>query len=135
MSGSSFFGRLGLWGGGIGGGPPGHGRGDNHPDCHSHGLGGPRRHVSFEDEQFNYDLAKDGREFTGGAYPLHRALSNAEYKARRQQIFQPAGPNPQQASGHGSNHPGGGVGTSLTRPPALSGWLGEEVPGQPSVSM
>jgi hypothetical protein len=106
MRGSNFFGRLGLWEGGGGGGPPGHGRGGNHQDCRFHGPGGPRGHVSFEDKQFEYDLAKDGHEFMGDAYPLCCTLSNVEYEARQQQIFQPAGPNPQQASGHGSGQTG-----------------------------
>ena len=80
-------------------------------------------------------MSKDGREFVGNAYPLRCALSNVEYKARRQQIFQPVGPNPQQASGHGRGQPGGGVGASLTRPPVLPGWLGQQVLNQPPAAI
>jgi hypothetical protein len=135
MSSSGFFGCLGSWGGGSGDGPPSRGRSGNHPNGCSQGPGGPHRHVSFEDKQFKYDLAKDGREFTGGAYPLRCALSDSEYKAHQQQIFQPAGPNPQQARGHSKGKPGGGVGVGLTRPPPLPGWLGEQVPGQPPAAV
>jgi hypothetical protein len=71
----------------------------------------------------------------GGEYPLCCALSNVEYEAPWQQIFQPAGPNPQQASRHGRGQPDGGVGVGLTRPPALPWWLGEQVPSQPPAAI
>ncbi len=76
-------------GGGVtrghqGGGP---GRGVNHPRLQ--GPGGGRRGVSFEDAA-EYDFPDNNRSLYGrDQYPLHRAFSNAEYKARRNSIFHP----------------------------------------------
>ena len=84
--GGGFFNRFTPWGGGDGAGSGSHqgggpGRGGNHPECRLQGPGeGGRRGVSFEDAT-EYDLAGD--YYGGDQYPIHHALSDAEFEARR----------------------------------------------------
>jgi hypothetical protein len=126
MSGSGFFQCLSPWGGGggIGGhhgrGPRCPGRGGSHPDRRPPSQGGPRGHVSFEDEG-GYDFADDGREFDERPYTHRRGLSDAEYEARRNAIFQPDGAPPANDPTVGG-HPSGGRGKGLPEP--TPGWTG-----------
>ncbi len=86
-------------GGHQGGGPD---RGGNHPERQLQGPRGERRGVSFE-EAAEYDFTDDERSLYGGdQYPPRRALSDAEYEARRNSIFNPDGVPPTNNDARGS---------------------------------
>jgi len=127
MSGG-FFNRFSPWGGDRGGrnqqpgGHQGPGRGGNHPERRPHGLGGSRRGVSFEDDG-DYDLADDGREYGGGRYSHRRGLSDSEYKACRTSIFNPEG-----------YLNDGGRGGGEPMPPAPPVWQGQQSMGLPTAA-
>ncbi len=77
----------------------------------------------FGDEA-GYDFADNGREFAGRPYTLHRGLSDLEYKARQNAIFQPVGAPPACELNVGG-HPAGGRGDrQLVLTPAWTGQQG-----------
>jgi hypothetical protein len=113
MSGSGFFNWFSLW---ERGGNEGHqgrdpcvtGRSGAHFDQQPLCQGGPQGHVLFEDKT-GYDFANDSREFAERPYTLHCGLSNLEYEARQNAIFQPDG-DPLVRNPNAGNHPAGGRG-------------------------
>jgi hypothetical protein len=131
-SGGSFFNRFPPWGGGgssggqHGGGQHGPGRGGNHPKRHPHGPGGSRGHVTFEDKG-DYDFADDGRDYSGGRYSIRLSLSDSEYEARRNAIFQPEGA-PLAGDTAGEHH-AGGRGGGQPMPPPPPAWQGQQGAG------
>jgi hypothetical protein len=133
MSGG-FYGGFFPWvgGGGNGGqqssGHRGHGRWGNHPDRQIQGPRGGLGCTSLEDEGY-YDLANDGREFQGGQYSQRRNLSEAEYEAWQQAVFQPLGPCGQsQEQRQMVEVTRGGITTPPT--PSVT-WLGQQGAGLP----
>ncbi len=132
MSGSGFFNHFSPWGGWEGsrgqqgGGPRGPGRGGAHPDRRPLGQGGPRGHILFGDEA-GYDFADDGREFAGRSYTLCRGLSDLEYEARQNAIFQPEGAPPARKPNVGG-HPAGGRGDG--QPALTPAWTGQQGSGR-----
>ncbi len=112
-------------------GQRGPGRGGNHPECHPHGPGGPRGHISFEDDG-DYEFANDGRDYSGSRSMIRRGLNNLEYEARQNAIFQPEGAPPMCNSNAGSTHAGGRGGGQPMPPPA---WQGQQGAGQLNPAM
>ena len=118
---SNFFNRWSGAGGGAGRG--------TQPPRRPLGLGAaPRQGVSFEDER-EYDLADDGRDYfmpTGRGPPPTRGqpLPPAEYEARRNAIF---------STGSGDDYQDAGAGGGHTMPaPARGGRGFESLPHQGS---
>jgi hypothetical protein len=97
------MGRGGGSGSQHGSGQHGPGRGGNHPDCHLHGPGAPRGHVLFKDK-VDYDLANNGRDYTRGHYSYRRGLSELEYEARQNAIFQPGVPGDTKMQARGAGY-------------------------------
>ncbi len=64
------------------------GRGGNHPDRRTQGLGGGLGCSSFDDER-EYEFADDGRDYQKGHYPQRCGIPKAEYERRCMAVFQP----------------------------------------------
>ncbi len=80
----------------------------------------------FGDEA-GYDFADNGREFAGRPYTLHRGLSNSEYKARQNAIFQPEGA-PLAGEPNIGGHLAGGRGDG--QPALTPAWTGQQGSGR-----
>ncbi len=76
----------------------------------------------FGDEA-GYDFADDGREFAGRPYTLHCGLSNSEYEARQNAIFQPEGA-PLAGEPNIGGHLAGGRGDG--QPALTPAWTGQQ---------
>jgi hypothetical protein len=116
-------------GGGSSNVPQGTGRDRGNPDCGALGLNGPCGRASFEDEQ-DYDFANNCGGFQGDPYSHRHKVRKAEYQARRQAIFQPAGaeaphnPYGRQAMNHIEGLRGGR--NNRPRLPNLTVWQGPQ---------
>jgi hypothetical protein len=118
MSGGFFCGF--PWGGGGGNSGQQSGKGGNHPNHCTQGLGGGLGRSSFDDER-EYKFANDGRDYEEGHYPQRHGIPEAEYERRHIAVFQPL---EQQQTGQ--NTRGG------TTPPTPSAtWRDQQSAGLP----
>ncbi len=74
-------------------------------------------------DEAGYDFTNNGRKFAGCPYTLRRGLSNLEYEAKQNAIFQPEGASPACEPNVGG-HPAGGRGDG--QPALTPAWTGQQ---------